>query len=172
MAGLIAGRDSAVVAGNETDEDHFVGMAPDARLVSVKLGTADGGVDVSQVIAGIDWVVSNRASHNIRVLSLSYGTDSAQPSTLDPLAHAVENAWRAGVVVVVAAGNDGEDGLRPLTMPAIDPFVIAVGSSDHHGTHRPEDLRVGLWTNSGTDIRRRRLRHHRAAASAQPRAHP
>jgi serine protease AprX len=154
MAGLIAGRDSAVKAGKEKDAEHFVGMAPDARIVNIKAGSSDGAVDVSQVIAGIDWVVTNRASHNIRVLNLSYGTDSTQSPQLDPLAHAVENAWRSGIVVVVAAGNDGEQGPRPLTMPAIDPFVIAVGSSDHQGSDKAEDERVGAWTNSGTTARR------------------
>ena len=105
-------------------------------------------------MAAIDWVVTNRASHNTRVINLSYGTDSTQGYQLDPLAHAVESAWRAGIVVVVAAGNDGESGPRPLTMPAIDPFVIAVGSSDNKGTDKPEDDRVGAWTNSGTTARR------------------
>jgi serine protease AprX len=66
----------------------------------------------------------------------------------------VESAWRAGVVVVVAAGNDGALGPRPLTMPAIDPYVIAVGSVDHQGTDVPEARRVGPWTNSGTTSRR------------------
>lgn len=154
MAGLIAGRDSNVPVGGEADSKHFVGMAPDARIVNVKVGAADGAVDVSQMIAGIDWVVTNRAAHNIRVLNLSYGTESTQAVTLDPLAHAVQNAWRAGIVVVVAAGNNGDAGPRPLTMPAADPFVIAVGSSDHRGSDKPEDHRVGAWTNSGNDTRR------------------
>ncbi|SDN47685.1 serine protease AprX [Geodermatophilus sp. DSM 45219] len=154
MAGLIAGRDSAAPRGNEADQKWFAGMAPDAKIVNVKAGASDGAVDVSQVVAGIDWVVTNRASHDIRVLNLSYGTDSTQSSQLDPLAHAVESAWRAGIVVVVAAGNDGESGPRPLTMPAIDPYVIAVGSSDNRGTAQPEDDTVGAWTNSGTTTRR------------------
>ena len=63
-------------------------MAPDARIVSLKVGTADGGVDVSQVIAAIDWVVQHRHDHglNIRVLNLSYGTNSTQTYDVDPLA--------------------------------------------------------------------------------------
>ena len=154
MAGIIAGKDSAVVAGNEADDKNFVGMAPDATLVNVKVGVADGAADVSQVIAAIDWVVANRTTNNIRVLNLSYGTASAQASTLDPLAHAVENAWRAGIVVVVAAGNDGESGATRLSMPAVDPYVIAVGSSDHHGSDKPENTTVGAWTNRGTTTRR------------------
>jgi serine protease AprX len=154
MGGIIAGKDSAVVAGNEQDDKYFVGMAPDAKLVNVKVGAADGAADVSQVIAAIDWVAQNRTAHNIRVLNLSYGTLSPQAATLDPLAHAVENAWRAGIVVVVAAGNDGESGATKLTMPAVDPYVIAVGSSDHHGSYAPNDTTVGAWTNKGTSARR------------------
>lgn len=155
MAGFIAGRDSAVPPGGENDAKYFVGMAPDARIINVKVGAADGGVDVSQVVAAIDWVVTNRATHDIRVLNLSYGTDSLQSPAVDPLAHAVQNAWRAGIVVVVAAGNDGEaSGEQPLTMPAIDPYVLAVGSTDHHGSDKPEDERAGLWTNEGSASRR------------------
>ena len=154
MAGIMAGRDAQVVAGNEADDRHFVGMAPDAQLVSVKVASGDGGADVSQIVAAIDWVVAHQADHNIRVLNLSYGTNSAQDSTLDPLAHAVENAWRAGIVVVVAAGNDGENGATRLTMPAVDPYVIAVGSSDHHGSTDPASTTVGSWTNPGTTERR------------------
>ena len=154
MAGLIAGRDSTVLPGHEDNVRHFVGMAPDAKVVNVKVGAADGAVDVSQVIAGIDWVVANKARHNIRVLNLSYGTESVQASQVDPLAHAVQSAWRAGIVVVVAAGNDGEDGPSRLTMPAIDPFVIAVGSSNHQGGKNRLDYRFGAWTNSGTAERR------------------
>ena len=49
----------------------------------------------------------NDAGLNIRVLNLSFGTDGVQDYRLDPLAHAVEVAWRKGIVVVVAAGNGG-----------------------------------------------------------------
>lgn len=154
MAGIIAGRDRTTPVGGENDKQYFVGMAPDARIINVKAGAADGAVDVSQVLAAIDWVVTNRASHNIRVLNLAYGTESTQAPSLDPLAHAVESAWRAGIVVVVAAGNDGEEGPQPLDMPAIDPFVIAVGSSDHLGSDNRDQHVVAPWTNSGTDARR------------------
>jgi serine protease AprX len=154
MAAIIGGRDSATPVGGEKDAKYFVGMAPDARLVNVKVGAADGGADVTQVIAAVDWVVANRASHNIRVLNLSYGLDSRQSPAVDPLAHAVQNAWRAGIVVVAAAGNDGEEGATTLTTPAVDPYVIAVGSSDHQGSDKREALRIGPWTNDGTTTRR------------------
>ena len=154
MAGIIAGRDATVTAGNENDDRHFTGMAPDATVINLKVAAADGGADVTQVIAAIDWVVQHRADHNIRVLNLSYGTNSTQDALLDPLAHAVENAWRAGIVVVVAAGNDGETGATRLTMPAVDPYVVAVGSADHNGSDDRAATTVGTWTNDGTAARR------------------
>ncbi|MBW8766964.1 MAG: S8 family serine peptidase, partial [Geodermatophilales bacterium] len=73
----------------------------------VKVGASDGAVDVSQVIAGIDWVVQHAGDNHTRVINLSYGTDSMQSSMVDPLALAVENAWKHGIVVVAAGGNDG-----------------------------------------------------------------
>jgi serine protease AprX len=154
MAGIIAGRDTAAPEGDETDDKHFVGMAPDATLINMKVAAADGGADVTQIIAAVDWVVQHKADHNIRVLNLSYGTSSVQDRLLDPLAHAVENAWRAGIVVVVAAGNDGESGATRLTMPAVDPYVVAVGSADHNGSDDRAETTVGTWTNDGTADRR------------------
>jgi len=154
MAGIIAGRDSDVREGNEHDPRKFVGIAPDAQLLNMKVGAADGGVDVTQVIAAIDWIVQHRTDNgmNVRIINLSYGTLSAQSYELDPLAHAVQNAWRAGIVVVVAAGNNGTP--SPLTMPAADPYVIAVGAVNHVGTRDTRDDVVADFSNGGIDTRR------------------
>jgi serine protease AprX len=140
MAGLIAGRDTALTAPYEqAPASAYRGMAPDARIVSIKVATADGGTDVSQVIAAIDWVVQHRHDNglNIRVLNLSYGTNSSQWVGVDPLAFAVEQAWEAGIVVVAAAGNSGYQakGSSPaLANPAYDKRIIAVGASDSMDT--------------------------------------
>ncbi len=140
MAGLIAGRDAGLTAPYErAPASAYRGMAPDARIVSIKVATADGGTDVSQVIAAIDWVVQHRNDDglNIRVLNISYGTNSSQRYGVDPLAFAVEQAWDAGIVVVAAAGNQGFQtrGSAPaLASPAFDKRIIAVGSSDSMGT--------------------------------------
>ncbi len=114
LAGIIAGRDG--------------GIAPGARIVNVKVGAADGAVDVSQVIAGIEWVVQHRndPGMNIKVLALAYGTDSTQSYLQSPLTHAVESAWRNGITVVVSAGNTA----GALVNPATDPWVITVGATD------------------------------------------
>jgi serine protease AprX len=145
MAGLIAGRDAAFTAPySDAPASAYRGMAPGAHIVSVKVATADGGTDVTQVIAAIDWVVQHRNDEglNIRVLNLSYGTNSSQWYGVDPLAFAVEQAWDAGIVVVAAAGNSGfqAKGSSPaLADPAYDKRIIAVGASDSNGTAKLSD---------------------------------
>ena len=155
MAGIIAGRDdaapAAVVKGHE---DHFLGMAPDARVVSVKVADSSGNTDVSQVLAGIDWVVQHRKDPgmNIRVLNLSFGTDGTQDYRTDPLTHAVEVAWNAGIVVVVAGGNQG-DGSTQLNNPAYDPRILAVGGADGRGTYSYTDDVIGDFSSYGDAAR-------------------
>ena len=140
MAGLIAGRDVALTSPYvDAPASAYRGMAPDARIVSLKVATADGGADVSQIIAAINWVIQHRHDNglNIRVLNLSYGTNATQWYGVDPLAFAVEQAWDAGIVVIAAAGNSGYQtkGSSPaLADPAYDKRIIAVGASDSMGT--------------------------------------
>jgi serine protease AprX len=127
LAGILAGDDGA---------GGFDGVAPGARVISLKVAAHDGAADVSQVLAAIDWVVQHRndPGMNIRVLALAYGTASTQGYRTDPLAFAVENAWRHGIVTVVAGGNDGRS-RSTLVDPAIDPYVLAVGAADITGSN-------------------------------------
>jgi subtilisin family serine protease len=151
LAGIIAGRDDEVATPfRGAGHDRFVGIAPEARIVNLKVADSAGATDVSQVIAAVDWVVEHRRDNglNIRVLNLSFGTDGVQTYQLDPLAHAVEQAWHRGVVVVVAAGNDGY-GDDQLNNPAYDPYVLAVGGSDGRGTTEPGDDVVAPWSSRG-----------------------
>jgi serine protease AprX len=154
MAGLIAGRDNAMVAPyTSAPASQYRGMAPDARIVSLKVATADGGVDVTQVIAAINWVVDHRndTGLNIRVLNLSYGTNSLQATDVDPLSFAVERAWKSGIVVVAAAGNTGYQRGKSapgLADPAYNPYVIGVGGYDSMGTPQPNDDVVGTYSAS------------------------
>jgi serine protease AprX len=146
MAGLIAGDDGTATG--------YRGVAPGARIVSLKVATADGGTDVSQVVAAIDWVVQHRRDNglNIRIINLSYGTASSQSAGLDPLSYAVEQAWKKGIVVVAAAGNAGYikgAGSPCLADPAYNPYVIAVGGADTMGTASLRDDQVGTYSSAG-----------------------
>ncbi len=142
MAGIIAAYDWG-------DDVSLKGIAYKSRVVNIKVGAHDGSVDVSQTIAAIDWVVQHKNDNgmNIRVLNLSYGTDSLQDPSVDPLSFAVEQAWKAGIVVVVAAGNDG--GYVPLNNPATNPYVIAVGATDIKGDRYWSNDEVASFSNCG-----------------------
>jgi len=155
MAGIIAGRDDAVTSVSSTDTTHFLGVAPNARIVSLKVADARGQTDVSQMLAAIDWVVQHRTDNgmNIRVLNLSFGTDSTQSYQLDPLAYAAEQAWKHGIVVVVSDGNNGSS-TSSLEDPAIDPYVIAVAAADTQGTTDVSKHVPASFTNRGSDQRK------------------
>ena len=122
--------------------------------MSVKVADALGQTDVSQVLAAIDWVVQHQNDNgmNIRVLNLSYGTDSNQSYVLDPVAYAAEQAWLHGIVVVVAAGNQG-NWSNGLDDPAIDPYVIAVGASNTANTMNVRYHRPAAFTSEGDGTR-------------------
>jgi serine protease AprX len=154
MAGLIAGHDSTLTAPySSAPASAYRGVAPDARIISLKVATADGGVDVTQVVAAIDWVVQHAhdPGYNIRVISLSYGTNSTQAYGVDPLAYAVEQAWKHGIVVVAAAGNTGYqrgNSAPGLADPAYDPYAIGVGGYDPMGTAAYSDDLMGSYSAS------------------------
>jgi serine protease AprX len=142
MAGILVGNDTAT---------GFKGLAPGAKLFSVKVSTAAGSVDVSQVIAGIDWVVQHRnddPAYPVRVLNLSYGTPGTQPAWSDPLTFAVENAWKHGIVVVVAGGNGTST--STLTNPGYDPAVITVGSAATNATPSLPGTTLSSFTDTST----------------------
>ena len=140
MAGIIAGRDEAT---------GFRGVAPDAGLVSVKVADNAGTTDISQVIAGVDWVVDHADELDIRVLNLSYSSGSPLGYEIDPLSAAVERAWHAGIVVVVAAGNDHRSA-GELASPADNPYVIAVAGAE---ARKGGWFTVPNWATSGDGTR-------------------
>ncbi len=154
MASIIAGRDVAGTPASYESTKNFNGVAPDARIINIKVGASDGAADVSQVIAAIDWVAQHAHDPglNIRVLNLSFGTDSTQDYHLDPLAYAAQVAWRKGVLVVVAGGNDGTSNVQ-LANPALDGNLLAVGAEDPMGTYSLTDDTIPAFSNRGTSVR-------------------
>ena len=132
MAGVITAADP---------ETGYQGVAPGARLVSVKVAGADGITSLVRVLMALDWVRRNRNADGlrIRVLNLSLGVDSRRSYVREPLAYAAEQLWRRGVTVVAAAGNQA-DGTGRLDLPAADPFLIAVAASDtQHSADAADD---------------------------------
>jgi subtilisin family serine protease len=106
------------------------------------------------VIAGIDWVIANRARYNIRVINLSLGHPVMEPAASDPLCEAVRRAVEAGINVVVAAGNAGRSDtnvpvLGGIASPGNSPYAITVGAIDTKGTASRSDDTVASYSSRG-----------------------
>jgi len=158
VAGIAVGTDNVTtVISNSTRG--FGGVAPDANIVNLKVLDANGmGTDAS-VIAGINTAIQLKSKYNIRVINLSLGRPITQSYKTDPLCQAVEAAWKAGIVVVVAAGNNGRDnsqgtqGYGTITAPGNDPFVITVGASNATGDYyRGNDILTTYSSKGPTAI--------------------
>ncbi len=141
MVGVLAGDGRA-------SNGRWAGVAPEASVVAVKAAGWNGATDVSAVIAGLEWIAAHREQYGIRVVNLSYGTDSTQNHLVDPLDRAVERLWRAGVLVVVSAGNRGAVPAA-IEKPADDPHVVTVGAADTHGTASRSDDEVAPFSSRG-----------------------
>jgi len=126
----------------------LTGIAPDARLVSVRVLDGDGNGRLSTVIRGLEWAIAHRQEQGIRVVVLALGAPSAGSYRTDPLAAAAELAWRSGLVVVAASGNDGPTA-GSVSTPGVDPLLLTVGASDDGGTAPIADDTVPTWSGRG-----------------------
>ena len=130
-------------------------VAPQARVVSVKVADHEGTTSLGQLLAGIDWTVrrGDRDGLDVRVMNLAFGAEVDGGSYRnDPLAFAVERAWDEGLAVVTSAGNGGHDS-DSLDSPAYDPYVIAVGAEDSGGTATIADDGMALFSSRGSVTR-------------------
>jgi len=144
VAGLI---DGTGVNSNGAIE----GVAPGAKLVSLKISGADGATDVTLVLEALEWLKDFAPVYNIRVVNLSLGFPSPQSYAVDPLDYAVEQLWASGVTVVTAAGNGGN---APGTVlaPGNDPFVITVGATNDRTTVNNNDDKLASFSASGPTV--------------------
>ena len=97
---------ASIAAGTGEGNSQYKGVAPGAALVGVKVLDKNGNGSMSNVTAAIDWVVQNKALYGIEIINMSLGTTGSSDGT-DATSLAVNNAVDNGIVVVVAAGNDG-----------------------------------------------------------------
>jgi serine protease AprX len=140
IAGIIAGDGSQ-------SNGAYVGVAPKADLVDVKVADDQGMSTLSDVVVGLQWILEHKDVYPIRVVNLSLNSTVAESYHTNPLNAAVEILWFNGIVVVVAAGNNGTATLYP---PANDPFVIVVGATDDQGTDNINDDVVASFSAYGT----------------------
>ena len=153
VAGILAGNGK-----NSTGSGYlrtFKGMAPGVSIVSLRVLDGTGQGTESSVIAAIQKAVALKSTYNLRVINLSLGRRVHESFKTDPLCQAVEAAWKAGIVVVVAAGNEGRDdsmgtdGYGTIGSPANDPYVITVGATKTLRTLGRSDDIVASYSSKG-----------------------
>jgi subtilisin family serine protease len=138
---------AGTIAGNGTrSAGQYIGVAPGARLVDVRVLDGNGNGRTSSVVLGIQWAIDHRVQYNIRVINLSLGAPPRASYRLDPLAAAAEMAWLHGIVVVAASGNTA----GVVDSPGADPYVITVGATDDRQTGAVGDDLVGSFSGWGT----------------------
>jgi serine protease AprX len=156
VAGIVGG-DGANSTGPAFSRT-FKGVAPNVNLIDLRVLDQNGSGNESDVIAGIQRAVDLKDTYGIRVINLSLGHPVYESYTLDPLCQAVESAWRAGIVVVVAAGNYGRDnsmgtkGYGTIASPGNDPLVITVGATNAKQTASPSDDSIATYSSKGPTL--------------------
>jgi len=142
----------------------YRGIASEANVVLVKVGMSSR-VRHQDIERGIRWVIRHRKEFNIRIINISAGGDYEASYLTDELSQAAEEASRAGLLVIAAAGNSGHLRDHPVLPPASAPSVIAVGGLDDRnnldfsdnqmyrssygptidGLQKPEIIAPGIW---------------------------
>ncbi len=146
---------AGIVAGNGFDSGGArSGIAPGAHLVVLKVLDGSGTGHISDVIAAIDYAVSQRDALNIRVINLSVASGVYESYNSDPLTLAAQRAVNAGIVVVAAAGNHGRSAALNtqyggVTAPGNAPWVLTVGASSHMGTTDRSDDTIAPFSSRG-----------------------
>jgi serine protease AprX len=131
------------------------GIASDVRFISLRVLDAEGVGTTSNVIRALQWAVENRVSRSIDIINLSLGHPIYEPAASDPLVQAVESAVRAGIVVVVSAGNVGrnpvtlEPGYGGIASPGNAPSAITVGAVRTQNTTRRTDDLMAEYSSRG-----------------------
>ena len=134
------------------------GIAPGVSFVNLRALDENGNGTDSSVIAAIGRAIGLKDKYNIRVINLSVGRPVFESYTQDPLCQAVEQAWKAGIVVVVAAGNDGRDnsmgtnGYGTIDAPGNDPYVITVGAMKSMNTADRSDDQIASYSSKGPSL--------------------
>ncbi len=147
---------AGIIAGNGINRDAWrnasqssIGVAPEARLINVKIADDEGKATTLDAIYGLQFAVDHAKELGIRVVNLSLASTVAESPASDPLDAAAEAAWLHGLVVVAAAGNEGDAPDAVAHAPGNDPYVVTVGAADDQGTASDDDDRLAEWSSRG-----------------------
>ena len=126
----------------------YQGIAPEADIIALRALNKNGSGSTSDILAAIQWIADNQEKLNIKVLSMSLGTQAKRLSSNDAMIRGVEALWDRGVTVVVAAGNSGPQP-STITSPGVSSKVITVGAADDKRTPDISDDTIAEFSSRG-----------------------
>ncbi|HEX8323899.1 MAG TPA: S8 family serine peptidase [Tepidisphaeraceae bacterium] len=122
---------AGIIAASPAGGSSYQGIAPDAKLVALRVDGSDGtdSVPDARIEEALKWVIDHREEFGITVVNISYGTGSYNEPTVSTVYGDEIVALRdAGVTLVAAAGNGGLTSNQGINTPAADPSVVSVGA--------------------------------------------
>jgi serine protease AprX len=146
---------AGIIGGNgKKSEGLYSGIAPEAKLIGLKVSDENGSAYESDIVLALQWVLEKKEKYNIRVINLSVNSSVESSYHESPVNAAVEILWLNGVVVVASAGNTmpGSDVNPVNAAPANDPFIITVGASDERATADPSDDVIASFSAHGNTL--------------------
>lgn len=148
---------AGIAAGNGRHSNgEYRGVAPEANIIGVKVLDHKGTGTIETIIQGIEWCITynqNNPNQPIHVISISLGIHATkyQSELDDPIVKIVEEAWRAGITVVTAAGNSGPDPFT-ISSPGISEQIITVGALDSPFYRGHEEMNTASFSSRGPTI--------------------
>ncbi|NVM45475.1 MAG: S8 family serine peptidase [Candidatus Lokiarchaeota archaeon] len=125
---------ASILGGNCSD---YQGVAPGVNLVILRIFDSIGETNVSVFENAINWILQNKDIYDIRIVSMSFGAKPEADKLFEiiNLQQIVRKLVDNGILVVAAAGNDGDpsDGIGTINSPASEKKVVAVGGVDYDG---------------------------------------
>jgi len=128
VAGIVGGT-GANSASDERRANYYAGIAPEVSLVGLGVGE---GINILFALEAFDYALQNKERYGIDVITNSWGTAAGPYDPNNPVNQASYEAYKRGIVVTFAAGNDGP-GDNTLNPYAVVPWVINVGSGTKSG---------------------------------------
>ncbi len=117
-------------------DGHYAGIAPDTHLVVGKILDKRGDGSTLDMAEAIRWILDLKDSCHIRVLNISIGTgDGYQKQEYDEVRGLLDEAWRQGIMIVCAAGNNGPAN-GSISMLGMNRNIITVGCHEGWESHR------------------------------------